>query len=212
MLRLWNRLVTMDDNRLTKKVFIHDRNVGTNNWSREVKYILDEIGLSHHFQSLSVVGLTNARECINNYFATKWSSDLQTVPKLRTYRSYKTVFGCENYVLLNLDKNEHSVLCQLRFGILPLRIETGRYVGEPPNARLCRLCESNSIENEVHFLFECERYNVLRQNTLGAILNNDTFPGLTIDQKISCLMQNHTRKIAKYTVKAYLCRRSIMYT
>ncbi len=40
ILRYWNRLITMDDNRLTKKVFIHDYNIGVNNWSSDVKHIL----------------------------------------------------------------------------------------------------------------------------------------------------------------------------
>ena len=60
-------------------------------------------------------------------------------------------FTCENYVTLNLMKSERSTLCQLRFGILPLRIETGRYIGEPAEQRLCRICPQNNVENETHF-------------------------------------------------------------
>ena len=51
------------------------------------------------------------------------------------------------------------MLCQLRMGILPLRVETGRYVGEPLETRLCTLetrlctlCDTNAIENEKHFV------------------------------------------------------------
>ena len=44
-------------------------------------------------------------------------------------RWHLTEFKCEDYVKLNLKKCERSVLCHFRTGILPLRVETGRYVG-----------------------------------------------------------------------------------
>ena len=44
-----------------------------------------------------------------------------------------------------------------RFGILPLRIETGRFVNEALDNRLCRLCNSNAVEDEIHFLFSSEK-------------------------------------------------------
>ena len=45
---------------------------------------------------------------------------------------------------------ERSILSQFRAGILPLRIETGRYVGEPAELRHCTLCKPDvpRVENE----------------------------------------------------------------
>ena len=46
IIRLWNHLVDMDDDRLTKKVFVYDFNKNTNStWCSEVKSILEKIGL-----------------------------------------------------------------------------------------------------------------------------------------------------------------------
>ncbi len=58
--------------------------------------------------------------------------------------------------LLNIDKYEKSLLSQLRYGILPLRIESGRYVNEPREERICTLCTTNTIDSVEYFLFECE--------------------------------------------------------
>ena len=59
------------------------------------------------------------------------------------------------------------IMFQSRTGILPLEIETGRYVPildnkkmntnrqRTANERLCKLCRINAIENEYHFLCVC---------------------------------------------------------
>ncbi len=41
MIRYWNRLINMNGNRLIKQVFIYDISQCNNNWSSEVKSILN---------------------------------------------------------------------------------------------------------------------------------------------------------------------------
>ena len=79
-------------------------------------------------------------------------SKILSVPKLRTYRTYKTSYNVEKYVLMNLSRRQRSVLAQYRIGILPLRVETGRYIGEKPEERICKICQSGQIEDEMHLL------------------------------------------------------------
>ncbi len=43
MLRLWNRLIHMDDGRLTEKVFLYDYNLYKENWFHEMKLIFGEM-------------------------------------------------------------------------------------------------------------------------------------------------------------------------
>jgi len=211
MIRYWNKLVQMDDHRITKKVFIADYNSHTekNNWTQDLKKILSTIGLANNFENKTVVNLSQAKDQIHLYYANKWSQDIQHVPKLRTYRLFKSAFKTEEYIELNLKKNERSMLCQLRMGILPLRVETGRFVGEPLEQRTCRLCHADSIEDEVHFLFECDTYNDLRHIHLA-----DISPELTNHNSISklnILMSLCPQKLAKLIVKAYLKRRTVIY-
>ena len=73
---------------------------------------------------------------------------------------------------MNLNRNERSVMAQFRCGVLPLRIETGRFVGEQvrDTCRLCRFCDLNLIEDEKHFLLVCPSYVNLRDADLGIIL------------------------------------------
>ena len=47
-------------------------------------------------------------------------------PKLRTYKLFIEIAKIEPYIACNLPRYQRSLLAQLRFGILPLSIETGR--------------------------------------------------------------------------------------
>ena len=107
------------------------------------------------------------QQIIVDKYALIWSDSLQNVSKLKTYRTFKTTFERENYITLNLNKIERSQLAQLRFGILPLRIETGRYVGESPDITPCRRCNQQTVESEMHFLFECPLFKASEMNSLA---------------------------------------------
>ncbi len=43
-------------------------------------------------------------------------------------------------------------MAQFRIGILPLHIETGRFRDNKINERVCLLCNSGVVENELYFL------------------------------------------------------------
>ena len=74
MIRLWNRLILMNDERLTKKVFNADLVLhnSSKNWSSEIKQVMNDIGLSDQFDSKSVINLSKVDEHLNVYYARKW--------------------------------------------------------------------------------------------------------------------------------------------
>jgi hypothetical protein len=65
---------------------------------------------------------------------------------------------------MDIPKHERSAMAMFRCGVLPLRVETGRYKGEPLADRMCTVCENNEIETEKHFY-----YNVLYMKILEMI-------------------------------------------
>ena len=58
-----------------------------------------------------------------------------------------------------MPKQLRSILAQFRCGILPLKIETGRYHGEPVEEGICNFCCKNSVQNKIPFLLHCPLYN-----------------------------------------------------
>jgi hypothetical protein len=51
-------------------------------------------------------------------------------------------------------------------------IECGRYHNIPREEQICKLCKSNEIENEEHFLISCDAYDNIRQDFLTVLTNN----------------------------------------
>ena len=64
---------------------------------------------------------------IDNY-VIKWKSTIEKTPKLRTYIMFKDIFEPETYIIKCMSRRRRSLMSQFRTGILPLEIETGRYV------------------------------------------------------------------------------------
>ena len=205
ILRLWNRLILKDDDRLTKWAFNADYEINQNNWCQDVKHVMSCLGLSNHYENKSVRNLSNANDRMYAYYSNIWSRNIRQITKLRTYIIFKQSFKTENYVQLKLCKNERSIPCQLRTGILPLCLETGRYIGEKVEQRLCKLCTAGAVENEIHFLLHCDLYTQIRENTFSDISRNHTeLPDI---ERLCRIVNSQPRKLAKYLVCAYLLRK-----
>ena len=140
-----------------------------------------------------------------------WSHKIQTVSKLRTYITFKTSYNVEKYVLMNLNRRERSIFAQFRIGILPLRIETGRYIGENQEQRPCKICQGGQIEDETHFLFSCDLYNDLRRQLISVISPEHLFSTLSVIDKVTILMNNYPRQTAKYLGNVFDERKHFLY-
>ena len=112
---------------------------------------------------------------------------------------------------------------QLRFGILPLRIETGRFknIKDPhtghfrklrPEERLCEICNCNEIEDEIHFVCHCAKY-AERRNELYDIVQQKTpdFVSLNDTQKFKHLLMNECLLTSLYISDIWTIRSNILY-
>ena len=113
--------------------------------------------------------------------------------KLRTYRLYKRSIGAEPYIRSILNRSERKTIAKFRSGSLPLNIETGRFTRPktPVENRVCTMCSSNSVEDETHFLVDCEFYSDLRFKLFKTALEiNSDFLMLTSKEKLSFIMSD----------------------
>ena len=126
-------------------------------------------------------------------FHNEWRRQTLGVDKLRTYVHYKSQYCTETYVLLITNRQHRSILAQSHCGILPLKIDTGRYQNITPEFRLCTFGNENTTETKIHFLLYCSYYTNVRQEFLTAS-NITNFHEYTDDEKKSVILISETRQ------------------
>ena len=214
MLRLWNRMVKLDNNRVTKQIFEWDYSLKRNNWCSKVRNILESIGMENAFLNKECVNLNMAWSKLYEMCCNEWVNNVQNYPKLRTYVQYKSDVGLEPYVSKLLSVRQRSVMARFRCGILPLEIEIRRYQTDQNRHRdICKICNKNVLEDELHFFFECDKYNIPRlllfQNITKKVSN---FRQFTNVEKLQILMNElNVHDTCKYLCDIYKIRQEIMY-
>ncbi len=215
-IRFWNRLVETKHDRLLKKIFLWDvdmyRHTNKSNFASHVNQICSDLNYKECFTNKQVLNLANVKQKLLECIESKWRLKAANMDKLDVYSKIKTTFGPERYLLINIDRYEKSLLSQLRYGILPLRVETGRFIGEKRNDRTCTLCNTFNIEDQMHFLFHCNFYNSQRQELfIKAREQINGWDNLTDYDKLSQMFSKMTRILAKYVKNIFLIRRSTIY-
>ena len=141
-----------------------------------------------------------------------WLNSINNKPKLRTYVTFKHNFETESYVNNYMSRTHRSMLAQFRLGILPLHIETGRFKNIAIENRLCTFCNSNSIEDEFHFLMACPNYNELRKTLFTSISHlHDGFADSEDKAKFIFINSHCQKQLAIYLCKAWEKRQSLLY-
>ena len=212
--RYWLRLTRMPQSRLTKRVFDWDYDMATRgrrSWNREIKQILTTCGIPelfnrdqwHTHSPDTIVALV--RKGLTKLESDQRVVDGASMSRLRVYNTIVTPSpNPANFVKDRLNRQQRSLISKLRSGTLPIAIETGRYTNTPENLRLCRSCNSGSIENELHFIFQCDAYNVIREQYQ---LINSSVPANHIDQFQSIFSDHRrTKSLANYIKNALLLR------
>ncbi len=101
------------------------------------------------------------------------------------------------------------MLAQIRFGILPLHIEIGRFRGTALEERTCQICNSQSIADEFHFILICYEYNKLRNNLFNSIKYKVETSEYFDNREIFVhIMKYEWKLLSKYLVKAWTKRNS----
>ena len=155
------------------------------------------------------IPLEIAKDKIQTRLERDWNHHCMTKDKLRTYRTFKTDMSTAPHLNCNLPKFQRSLISQLRLGILPINIETGRYTGIAEQDRLCQMCNQGRVENEAHFVFECDFYTPFRRElevSIGVGLDN------MINRDRFCKIFKHPYALGRYIEKAYQKRREKLYS
>ena len=141
-----------------------------------------------------------------------WQPNIHTKPKLRSYIKFKRDIQTEYYIECNLHKNVRSMIGQLRFRILTLHLETGRYYRKKVEERICQVCTLDEVEDEQHFLCQCTAYDNIRKEFYDYVQSiNDNFIIMNDDEKFMHLMANCQKQLGKFLLEAWNVRTGIFF-
>ena len=151
----WARLQTMPNSEILNKCLKIQEKLHTNgqrNWYTKVKHIISEANIIN-WQALEPSVLTNKIKLVlydnEKDRILHEINDTNAQPKLRTYKTFKTSYCIEPYLLLNLPKKTYSNIARFRVSSHNLKIETGRHESPkiPLHERICEYSDSGEIED-----------------------------------------------------------------
>jgi hypothetical protein len=196
-IRYWFKLQKMLLVRLPKQAYVMDKNGNYDvmfSWCAAVKNCLDMYGFSFVWLNGGVsdekVFLKILKERMVDCFKQNWSSKLRDSERFSTYRTFKSLIQPEAYLNGITISKFRNVFIRFRLGVNELNVNR-RYQN---GSKLCPFCEQ--VENEVHFILVCPKYNDLREKFIYRFC---TTPNLT---SLSFLLQNEnmytTQSVAMY--------------
>jgi hypothetical protein len=138
------------------------------NWASCVKNVLSRLGFYHVWLEQGVghvnIFVQILKQRIKDVFVQGWQSRIDISTRDTFYKSIYS-FGFQPYLkILNVNKYRKA-LCRLRVSSHRLNIEWGRRNRTVRENRLCISC--NKLENEFHFLFECNMYDAIRDKYIN---------------------------------------------
>ena len=200
MLDFHNRLVELDKTnspQIVRHAFV-EQSLLELDWFKSIKKLtasFDENALNH-CESNDKAAKPNSlliKNRLEKWFLDKWDCARKSYSKLAFYNKLKEGFGMEPYLQLESHKKA-KYITWLRTSSHLLNVETGRYGSKISSLhhRTCDFCSVDDketlellvslptvkpiIEDEMHFLKSCPRYNSIREDKsdrFTELLKND---------------------------------------
>ena len=205
----WLHLVNSHDSSLVNNAYKVNYTLNLS-FSNKLRMLFEKISFSHVWQNQNTFHKNKLLKAVYNKlkdnFIKFWRTDIfrdsdKGKNKLRTYSKLKSDFELENFLLLNIQKNVLSNFVKLRISDSSLYIEKGRHLNIPLEERVCLLCKSN-IEDEFHFVIECNKLEPLRTKLYKNISDIvPSFLSMSKQEKFNFILSSNDYDIMEVCVK-----------
>jgi hypothetical protein len=173
-----------------------------NNWAKQIKIALESLG----FTDVWLYGVGNPdifmnvlKQRVRDTFIQTWNGELGLSSRADSYKLFSD-FGFKEYLNIVNIRKFRIELSRLRTSSHRLNIESGRWHKPRPiprNERKCDVC--NILEDEFHFLFECQMYSEYRKKYIKPYYwRNPNIPKF-----ISLLNSSNKQEIKNLAVYVY---------
>ena len=189
----WIRLENLDNFPLLQDAYIQSKKLNDqhkSSWYGSLRLLLSNIPKLANI-GRSKISKDFVKKAIKEIYLIFWKRQLteRSSGKLRTYLKFKTNPGFENYLSIVQSFELRRSLTKFRVSAHRLEIESGRYRGIPPQQRFCKRCDSGEVEDEIHFLICCSKFNDNREQLFVSISKTcKNFVNLNTHEKFIWLM------------------------
>ena len=160
-LNFWHRVTSLPGTSLSK-IALRENIEMRSNWIITIEKLIgtlklaDKTGNVHAFQKATKLALEQG-------YIEWWGRELKDpcLSRLSFLRTIKSKFEFESYLQISNFGNR-KLIAKLRCSNHPLEIEKGRHKKKERSDRKCLFCDKNVIEDEKHFLLECDLYYQLK--------------------------------------------------
>ena len=190
-----NRLIHMNDKKLTKQVYsslVELSHQGFNTWATDALKLVSGLGLDISMEKN--IFADKCKEAVKHNFTSTWLENLQNsqlYPLLRTYRTFKHDHAMEPYLYIVEKHKYRQGIAKFRCSSHILEIERCRHTNPktPVADRKCLFC--GVIEDEKHFLLNCCVNVTEREYFFHKISHiHDRFMGLNDEEKFLYMLTN----------------------
>ena len=157
-----------------------------------MKKILLSLKLGHLWESEAIGDLKAWKSFLSSAIRRKdtesWLEKVQEKSKLRLFRHLNSDMRRADFIEWHIPASHRVQYARLRSGTHQLRLETGRWVDEKEEERLCNVCVTGKVESEEHFLLDCYVYRQLRENMFAKVLDQTGYDLLLMKDDKNWLM------------------------
>jgi hypothetical protein len=106
----------------------------------------------------------SVKTCLQDQFHQTWHANIDTGSKTLNYRLFKNKFEFENYFNIPDDRDIFT-FCRFRLNNhkLPVEYQYGRWNNIPRENRICNLCNTVDLGDELHYLLKCVYFSEKRK-------------------------------------------------
>ena len=179
------------DYQLSKLAYVYEKQIADKcnipNIFRFLHKTEEKMKRSDKTKSTDQLNKVKIKDVLKAQYLTSWRECLNKTNKSLTFRQYKDNIKPSPYLQHVSNRKHRRVVAKFRLSDHNLEIGKGRHTKPKidPQNRICKMCNLSRVEDEVHFLTECDQYKSERASpfkdmkqlhfTLNTDLKNETF-------------------------------------
>ncbi|XP_071123308.1 uncharacterized protein [Mytilus edulis] len=172
MLRYWFKLLKTDNcilqscyQEMLERSILKPRD--KQNWACEIRNILFRYGCQDVWLHQNVINVDHfLLEIVNRMkgsFVSEMNAFFNESSKCNFYRYIHDPDTLQFYLQKPVNYVFKPYISRYRLSAHCLNIETGRFCNIERENRLCNMCNKNMIEDEYHYILQCEKYSDIRK-------------------------------------------------